>query len=147
MAVNGASMAVFCGRAVLLVRRAHPPLAGLWSLPGGKREPGERAVETALREVREETGITAWIVGQLGVHTVRIDSSDETGFPPQSQIEIDVFYGTANALEPPIAADDAAAAAWVPLEALGGYDLTEGTADLILEAAALLAENYTHRRQ
>lgn len=28
-----------------------------WMLPGGKPEPGERAIDTAVREVREELGV------------------------------------------------------------------------------------------
>jgi 8-oxo-dGTP diphosphatase len=39
---------------VLLLRRAYPP--GDWVLPGGNREVGESPVETAVREVAEETG-------------------------------------------------------------------------------------------
>ena len=42
---------------VLLVRRAHEPSLGLWSIPGGRVEPGESAREAARREVREETGL------------------------------------------------------------------------------------------
>lgn len=38
-----ASIAVFKDRRVLLVRRALPPYAGLWSLPGGKTEGNETA--------------------------------------------------------------------------------------------------------
>ena len=42
---------------LLLIRRAREPGRGLWSLPGGRCEPGENAAETAVREVREETGL------------------------------------------------------------------------------------------
>jgi 8-oxo-dGTP diphosphatase len=42
---------------VLLIRRAHAPSEGLWSLPGGRIEAGETPPEAAAREVREETGL------------------------------------------------------------------------------------------
>ena len=38
----------------------------LWSLPKGHLEPGETEVETAVREVAEETGIVGRVVGKLG---------------------------------------------------------------------------------
>ena len=42
---------------LLLVRRGTEPGRGLWSVPGGRCEPGETAAETAVREAREETGL------------------------------------------------------------------------------------------
>ena len=50
------------GDDVLLIRRGRPPRQSEWSLPGGRIEPGERAVDAALRELLEETGVTAEIV-------------------------------------------------------------------------------------
>lgn len=44
------------GGRVLLLKRAHDPYGGLWSLPGGKAEPGEVLEETCARELREELG-------------------------------------------------------------------------------------------
>lgn len=43
---------------LLLIRRGHAPAAGLWSLPGGRVEPGESDAEALVRELREETGLT-----------------------------------------------------------------------------------------
>lgn len=37
-----------------------------WQLPKGRMDPGETREATAIREVREETGIEAELVGQLG---------------------------------------------------------------------------------
>ena len=42
---------------LLLVRRRNSPSAGLWSLPGGRVEPGEPDVGAVVREVAEETGL------------------------------------------------------------------------------------------
>jgi 8-oxo-dGTP pyrophosphatase MutT (NUDIX family) len=36
-----------------------------WTLPKGAREEGETVAETALREVREETGLEAELIGPL----------------------------------------------------------------------------------
>ncbi|TLW89670.1 NUDIX domain-containing protein [Saccharomonospora piscinae] len=42
---------------LLLVRRAHDPHRGRWSLPGGRVRPGETDAEALVRELREETGL------------------------------------------------------------------------------------------
>ena len=39
---------------------------GVWALPKGKIDPGESAAETAVREVREETGVEGHLVEKLG---------------------------------------------------------------------------------
>ena len=50
---------------VLLVARGRPPMDGLYSLPGGLVEPGETLAEAALRELREEVGVVAKLLGFL----------------------------------------------------------------------------------
>jgi ADP-ribose pyrophosphatase YjhB (NUDIX family) len=54
---------------LLLVRRANEPSRGLWSLPGGRIEPGESAPAAAAREVLEETGLTV----EVGALLCRVD--------------------------------------------------------------------------
>jgi 8-oxo-dGTP pyrophosphatase MutT (NUDIX family) len=39
---------------------------GVWALPKGGLDPGESPAETALREVREETGVSGRLVEKLG---------------------------------------------------------------------------------
>jgi len=62
--VLAASVAVFRpdGRVILATRTA-PPAADVWSLPGGKVEAGETLEAAALRELAEEVGVTARVIG------------------------------------------------------------------------------------
>ena len=58
-----ASLAVFRDGRVLLAQRVAAPLAGRFTLPGGLVEPGETLAEAALREMREEVGVEARMIG------------------------------------------------------------------------------------
>lgn len=52
---------------ILIARRfAHAIRGGLWELPGGKIEPGEDAIGAAIRETREEAGLTIDAAVPLG---------------------------------------------------------------------------------
>ena len=42
---------------LLLIQRGHEPGRGLWSVPGGRVEPGEDDAAALVREMREETGL------------------------------------------------------------------------------------------
>ncbi|GJD88403.1 CTP pyrophosphohydrolase [Methylobacterium hispanicum] len=61
----GASIAVIRDDRVLLAARANAPMRGVWTLPGGLVEAGETLAEAALRELREEVGLEARVVGVL----------------------------------------------------------------------------------
>ena len=49
---------------ILLIKRGKEPGKGLWSIPGGAVQAGERLEEAVLRELYEETGLTGK-VGEL----------------------------------------------------------------------------------
>ena len=51
---------------ILLEQRAD---CGWWGLPGGGLEIGESVTQTAVREVKEETGLTINIVGLIGIYS------------------------------------------------------------------------------
>ncbi|MGZ9146810.1 MAG: NUDIX domain-containing protein [Candidatus Deferrimicrobiaceae bacterium] len=55
------------GEKIVLIRRKHPP-AG-WAIPGGFIDRGERAEDAAIREAREETGLSVTLTGLLGVYS------------------------------------------------------------------------------
>lgn len=127
---DGASIAVFKDRKVLLVKRARPPFAGLWSLPGGKTEGEEAPREAARRELKEETGIEAEVEGVVDMVKIPRDEEDTGG----TTYRLTVFYGrpTGGILKP---GGDAVAAEWVHLDDVEALPMTEGTADLIWVAA------------
>lgn len=64
--VLAVSTAIFRDGKVLLARRGARPSFGLWTLPGGRVEPGETLADAAAREVMEEVGVTCAILGVAG---------------------------------------------------------------------------------
>ncbi len=101
---------------VLLIKRAQQPGLGQWALPGGFIDLDETLVTSCLRELREETGIT---VDAAAIRSQRVFDD-----PLRSQRGRTITHAYRFVLddlpEPPLAmgADDAAAAAWVPIAAL-----------------------------
>lgn len=96
------------GDAVLLIRRGTPPRLGEWSLPGGRIEPGERAIQAALRELREETGVEAEMLGLIDV----VDGL----FPEHGRHYVLIDYAACWLSGEPRAGDDAADAAFFSFE-------------------------------
>jgi mutator protein MutT len=126
---DGASVAVLKDHRVLLVRRARPPYAGRWSLPGGKIEASETAQDAVRRELKEETGIEAEIEGVVDAFRIVPDEGGDG-----IAYRLTVFYGrpTGGHLE---AGSDAEAAEWVHLDDVEELPMTPRTADLIWVAA------------
>ncbi|HUJ56282.1 MAG TPA: NUDIX domain-containing protein [Gaiellaceae bacterium] len=63
---GGVLVRMIRGRKHLAAIRPQGKELGLWALPKGLIDPGESAAETALREVREETGVEGRLVDKLG---------------------------------------------------------------------------------
>ena len=113
---------------LLLVRRGRGPAAGEWSVPGGRVEPGETLAEAVVRELSEETGIEG-VCGPLIGWVERI--GDDHHF-----VILD-FAVTVLERTEPVAGDDAAEAAWVPLAQVAEMRLVEGLAEFLHEHGIL----------
>ena len=107
---------------LLLIKRGHAPGAGLWSLPGGRIEPGETDAEALVREMREETGLVI-DPGRL-IGAVRRPARDDAVF----DIRDYAATVTGGTLHP---GDDAADARWVDAIELASLPLTEGLAETL----------------
>lgn len=93
------------GDEVLLIKRGTPPRQGQWSLPGGRIEFGETAQAAALRELGEETGIQARLLGLVDV-VDGVFTSRQTGETTRHYVMFD--YAAEWTGGEPRAGDDAA---------------------------------------
>lgn len=119
------------GDEILLIRRGRPPRAGEWSLPGGRIEPGERASEAALRELHEETGVEAELLGLVDV----VDGL----FPEAGRHYVLIDFAARWLSGEPRAGDDAVEAVFLPLDqALARVDWDE-TRRILTQAHARFA--------
>src|SRR5712691_1268915 len=84
----------------LLVQRGNPPFAGIWALPGGFVEEGERVAQAASRELFEETGLRLSDLELLGVY-------DTPGRDPRGQTVSIVYIARLASEQPVIGGDDA----------------------------------------
>jgi 8-oxo-dGTP diphosphatase len=113
---------------LLLIRRGHEPGAGLWSLPGGRVEPGEAQAAALVREVREETGLIV-APGRLVGRVERPGRGDDVYLIADYAAEV-----TGGELA---AGDDAADARWATMEDLYVLPLTDGLLDALSDWGVL----------
>ena len=121
---------VFKGGAVLLVRRGQEPALGSWSLPGGLVELGETLEDAIKRELAEETGLTVTLLGIAAV--VERIFPDPDGRIAYHYVLVDYLCDYLGGELVP--GSDITAARFVSLRDLGGFDLPQFTADVILRA-------------
>jgi 8-oxo-dGTP diphosphatase len=128
----GVSTAVFRNGRVLLAQRAVGALAGLWSLPGGRVEFGEKLTEAALRELDEEVGVKAEIVDFAGV--VEVLPRKEG-----AQFHFVVVAFAANWVSgEPQTGPEAADIRWADPMTLDGLPVTDDLHRIVALAAALI---------
>ena len=94
---------------LLLVKRSVEPKLGFWCLPGGFMELNESPDESALRELREETGLKGKKISLLGL---------TTAFSSQYDTILMMGYVVKNFSGLLEAGDDASDAKWFELEGL-----------------------------
>lgn len=99
---------------LLMIKRGHEPHTGLWSIPGGRVEPGEYLADAVAREVKEETGLDVEVGGLLGILEVPGDPH---------YVILDHVATCADNAEPR-ASDDAEDARWVDLDKVHELDCT-----------------------
>ena len=129
------SAAIIRDTHVLVVRRAHPPGHGLYTLPGGVVEVGETLFEALQREIREETELVVAPIGLAGHREVIVR---DAGGRVERHFVILAFAARWVAGEPRLNAE-LAEAYWLAPQDLAGLTTTEGLADIVAAAFALAA--------
>ncbi|GAA4230038.1 ADP-ribose pyrophosphatase YjhB (NUDIX family) [Streptosporangium album] len=129
MRVNcvGAIISDGSGR-LLLIRRGRPPGKGLWTVPGGRVEPGESDADAVAREVLEETGLTV-TAGRLA------GAVERPGPAGVLYVIRDYLAGVSGGTL--AAGDDAADARWFTVDELVRLPLSPGLLDALVEWAVI----------
>jgi ADP-ribose pyrophosphatase YjhB (NUDIX family) len=130
---------VFCVGAIvhdrvgrlLLIQRGREPGRGLWSLPGGRVDPGESEHAAIVREMAEETGLRVRVVRLVGrVHR-----------PGPDGVTYDIGDYLCEAVDPehstPTAGDDADDARWVDAAQYDALPVVDGMREILREWDAL----------
>lgn len=125
------------GEEVLLIRRGTPPKQGEWSIPGGRIEPGEPAKVAALRELAEETSVTAELAGLVDVVDA-VFHNRSGDLVTRHYVLID--YAAKWVAGEPVAGDDAAEARFFHQSELETIELWSETRRIIQKGFDLLRE-------
>jgi 8-oxo-dGTP diphosphatase len=131
----GASIAVIRDDRVLLAARANEPMRGVWTLPGGLVEAGESLAEAALRELSEEVGLSAAVVGVLPPTEIIV--RDETGRARHHYVvhpHAALWQGGE-----PVAGPEALGTRWATLAEVATLPTTPGLIDTLRAAFARAA--------
>jgi 8-oxo-dGTP diphosphatase len=136
--IVGVGAVIVDGERVLLVKRAHEPLKGQWSLPGGAVDVGESLEAGLVREVREETCLDV-TVGPVVEVLDRI-SRDANGRVEYHFVIVDylcrVAGGTATC------GSDAQDIEWARRDDLARYRLTSAATAVIAKAFAMSSNSW-----
>lgn len=114
---------------LLLIRRGQQPGLGLWSLPGGRVEPGETEVQAVVRETVEETGVT--------VRPARLAGRVRIPAPSGGTYEIADYVCTLVGPDSIQAGTDAADARWVDARDYAQLPTVEGLTSALRTWGAL----------
>jgi ADP-ribose pyrophosphatase YjhB (NUDIX family) len=109
-------------------------MRGVWTLPGGLVEAGETLAEAALRELTEEVGITAEVVGVLSPTEIIV--RDEAGRARHHYVvhpHAALWCGGE-----PVAGPEALGVRWAALDEIAGLETTPGLIGTLREAFARL---------
>ncbi len=131
--ICGVGVVCFKKNNVLLVKRAKPPITWEWSIPGGGQELGETTREAALRELKEETGVDARLIGLVDViDAVRKDKKGRIQFHYTL-----VDFAAEWVFGDPVANDDVSDARWARLRDIEKEGLWSETVRVIRDAERL----------
>ncbi|HST93953.1 MAG TPA: NUDIX hydrolase [Microvirga sp.] len=132
-----ASVAVFRDGRVLLAARGKPPWAGVFSLPGGLVETGETLGEAALRELREEVGVEAELIGLVApVEVIEREADGRV----KHHVVIAAHAARWVSGEPQIG-PEAKDIRWVTERDMTGLPLTPGLAGILQQAFRLVRQD------
>jgi 8-oxo-dGTP diphosphatase len=122
---------------LVLVQRGNEPFLGRWALPGGFLETDEDLPDAAMRELREETGLTvpAEALIQLGAY-------GKPGRDPRMRVVSIAYWAYRADLGEPVGASDAASSSLIPVSTA----LAEGS-DLAFDHSQIVRDAVTAARQ
>lgn len=127
---NAASVAIVRDGKVLLIKRAYAPYQHLWTLPGGRMEPGETVEQCAIREVQEELALTI-----RNPRPVLVQALGRDGTFRLAVFATRDYSGLIRA------SDEIADHKWVDPTALISFRTTSRLDDVLARAFAVLAES------